>query len=54
MPFSYVNPFLRFINAVKTFTEIASRPGLTQPAVSIASRRGEEIAKQKGYSLFEK
>ncbi len=35
-------------------TEIANRLGLTQPAVSIAARRGEEIAKQKGYSLFEK
>jgi len=34
-------------------TEIANRLGLTQPAVSIAARRGEEIAKQNGYSLFE-
>jgi hypothetical protein len=33
---------------------IANRPELTQPAVSIAKRRGEEIAKQKGYSLFNK
>jgi len=38
----------------KSMTEIASRLGLTQPAVSIAARRGEEIAKQYGYSLFDK
>ena len=35
-------------------TETANRLGLTQPAVSIAAKRGEEIAKQKGYSLFDK
>jgi predicted transcriptional regulator len=34
-------------------TKIANRLGLTQPAVSIAARRGEEIARQKGYSLLE-
>jgi len=33
-------------------TEIANRLGLTQPAVSIATRRGGEIARQKGYSLL--
>ena len=27
--------------------------GLTQPAVSITVRRGEEIATQNGYSLFD-
>jgi hypothetical protein len=37
-----------------SMTEIANRLGLTQPAVSIAARRGEEIAKQNGYSLFDK
>jgi REP element-mobilizing transposase RayT len=36
-----------------SMTETASRLGLTQPAVSIAARRGEEIAKQKGYSLLD-
>jgi putative transposase len=34
-----------------SMTEIANRLGLTQPAVSIAARRGEEIARQEGYSL---
>jgi DNA-binding MarR family transcriptional regulator len=34
-------------------TEIANRLGLTQPAVSIAARRGEEIATQNGYPLFD-
>ena len=34
-------------------TEIANRLGLTQPAVSIAARQGEEIARQNGYSLFD-
>ena len=37
-----------------SMTEIGNRLGLTQPAVSIAARRGEEIARQKGYSLFDK
>jgi hypothetical protein len=32
--------------------KIVSRLGLTQPAVSIAAKRGELIAKQKGYSPF--
>jgi REP element-mobilizing transposase RayT len=31
-----------------SMTEIANRLGVTQPAVSIAARRGEEIARQKG------
>ena len=35
-----------------SMTEIANRLGLTQPAVSSAARRGEEIAMQNGYSLF--
>jgi DNA-binding transcriptional LysR family regulator len=35
-------------------TEIANRLGLTQPAVSIAVRQGEEIVKQNVYSLFDK
>jgi predicted transcriptional regulator len=34
-------------------TEIGKRLGLTQPAVSIAARRGEEIAREEGYSLLE-
>jgi DNA-binding transcriptional LysR family regulator len=34
-------------------TETANRLGLTQPAVSIAARRGEEIATKNGYSLFD-
>jgi hypothetical protein len=34
--------------------KIVSRLGLAQPAVSIAARRGEEIAKLKVYSLFDK
>jgi hypothetical protein len=38
----------------KSMTETANRLGLTQPAVSIAARRGEEIVKLKGYSLFDK
>ena len=33
-------------------TEIANRLGLTQPAVSIAARRGKEIAEQEGYRLL--
>ena len=37
-----------------SMTEIAGRLGLTQPAVSVAARRGEVIAKQNGYSLFDK
>ncbi len=37
-----------------SMTKIAKRLGLTQPAVSIAARRGEEIARQKGYFLFDK
>jgi len=37
----------------KSMTETANRLGLTQPAVSIAARRGEEIATQNGYSLFD-
>ncbi len=37
-----------------SMTEIGNQLGLTQPAVSIAARRGEEIARQKGYSLFDK
>jgi predicted transcriptional regulator len=36
-----------------SMTEIANQLGLTQPAVSIAARRGEEIARQEGYSLLE-
>jgi putative transposase len=36
-----------------SMTEIANRLGLTQPAVSIAARRGEEIATKCGYSLFD-
>ena len=35
-------------------TDIAIRLGLSQPAVSIAARRGKEIARQKGYSLSDK
>ena len=35
-----------------SMTEIANRLGLTQPAVSIAARRGEEIVRQKGYTLI--
>ena len=35
-------------------TNIAIRLGLSQPAVSIAARRGKEIARQKGYSLLDK
>ena len=35
-------------------TEIAIRLGLSQPAVSIAARRGKKIAWQKGYSLLDK
>jgi hypothetical protein len=34
-----------------SMTEIARRLGLTQPAVSIAARRGAEIAKQRKYSI---
>ena len=37
-----------------SMSEIAGRLGLTQPAVSIAARRGEVIAKHNGYSLFDK
>ena len=33
-------------------TEIANWFGLAQPAVSIAARRGEEIVRQKGYTLL--
>jgi REP element-mobilizing transposase RayT len=36
-----------------SMTAIASRLGLTQPAVSIAARRGEEIARKEGYSLLD-
>jgi chromosomal replication initiation ATPase DnaA len=36
-----------------SMTEIANRLGQTQPAVSIAARRGENIATQRGYSLFD-
>jgi chromosomal replication initiation ATPase DnaA len=35
-------------------TETANRLGLTQPVVSMAVRRGEEIARQKRYSLSDK
>jgi hypothetical protein len=35
-------------------SETASRLELTQPAVSIAARRGEVIVKQNSYSLFDK
>ena len=35
-------------------TEIAIRLGLSQPAVSIAARREEAIARQKGYFLLDK
>jgi formate-dependent phosphoribosylglycinamide formyltransferase (GAR transformylase) len=38
----------------KSMTETANRLGLTQPAVSIAIRRGEEIASHYGYLLFGK
>jgi len=34
-------------------SETSNRLGLTQPAVSITVRRGEEIATQNGYSLFD-
>jgi predicted transcriptional regulator len=34
-----------------SMTDIAKRLGLTQPAVSIAVRRGEKIAREKGYRL---
>jgi REP element-mobilizing transposase RayT len=37
-----------------SMTEAANRLGLTQPAVSIAVRRGEEIVRQKGYALLDK
>jgi len=37
-----------------SMTEIANRLGPTQPAASIAVRRGEEIAKQNGYSQLDK
>jgi REP element-mobilizing transposase RayT len=37
-----------------SMTDIAKRLGLTQPAVSIAVRRGEEIARQNGYFLVKK
>ena len=37
-----------------SMTEIANRIGLTPPAVSIATRRGEEMARQKGYFLLKK
>jgi hypothetical protein len=33
-------------------TETANRLGLSLPAVSIAARRGEEIARLQGYSLL--
>jgi hypothetical protein len=36
-----------------SMTGIANRLGLTQPAVSIAARRGEQIARHEGYSLLE-
>jgi len=36
-----------------SMTELANRLGLTQPAISIAARRGEKIAKQNRYSLFD-
>jgi predicted transcriptional regulator len=36
-----------------SMTEIANRLGLTQPVVSIAAKQGEEIARQKGYSLLD-
>jgi hypothetical protein len=34
-----------------SMTDIARHLGLTQPAVSIAARRGEKIAREKGYRL---
>jgi len=37
-----------------SMTEIANQLGLTQPAVSVAARRGEEIAKRNGFSLWNK
>ena len=37
-----------------SMTEIGCRLGLIQPAVSIAARRGEEIARHYGYLLFGK
>ena len=40
-------------NLGMSMTEIANRLGLTQPDVSVAVRRGEEIATQNGYSLFD-
>jgi len=33
-------------------TELAKRLNLTQPAVSIAVRRGEKIAREKQYQLI--
>ncbi len=36
-----------------SMTEIANRLDLTQPAVSIAARRGEAIAKKSGYTLLD-
>ena len=35
-----------------SMTEVANRLGLTQPAVSIAARRGEAITKKSGYTLL--
>jgi REP element-mobilizing transposase RayT len=35
-----------------TATELAKRLGMTQPAVSYAVRRGEQIAKERGYNLI--
>jgi len=37
-----------------SMTEIAKCLILTQPAVSIAANRGEEIARQEGYTLLGK
>jgi DNA-binding MarR family transcriptional regulator len=34
-----------------SMTELAGCLGLTQPAVSIAARRGEKMAREKGWKL---
>ena len=36
-----------------TATELAERLGLTQPAVSYAVSRGEQIAKERNYTLVQ-
>jgi REP element-mobilizing transposase RayT len=44
-------PYLRGL--VMSKTELAKRLNLTQPAVSIAVRRGEKIARENQYKLIE-